>query len=590
MLNTVKRAVAEAWGFFFQPSQQIPKKTGLLDTLKSATPQALAAIAAEKMLRKTDKVFILFPMGSQFDHLIYMLIAKLGLYCLVADPAKVTANDIRKVQPAGIIYSGGPSSMVDEPPPFDPEIFDLGIPTLGICLGAQMIAHHVGVKVSRGRSEFSRHAMQVFSAGELFHGCALSTSVLHSHGDEIELDEDRLEILGSTGEGKVSAFRSRARPYLYGTQFHVEVTDTEEGPKMLENFCFRICGATEEDRFQAVNVAERKIEKLRVKLAGGKKAILGLSGGSDSSVVDELLQRAVNREPGRIRRVYIKGIDRPDDEAFVIKYFGDQPGTELKIIDATEWFLEALCWRKMKFRRKVKRIMLFLLGLGPRVPVTMKSKRLAVREVYKAILEAEAEDFGADFIAQGTLYTDISESGGGYASGAKKAVIKIHHNVNLGFSLPELTPLADCVKDNARDIGRAIGVPEELLTRHPFPGPGLVVRIEGEITPEKLAMTRKLDGIYIEELRRFGLYEKVWQAGVNVTLSEHTFTKGDGNGTGIVVMYWAVWSVNGFTATAAELPDEFHRTISRRFGNEVPGIGAVTERKSNKPFTTIEMG
>jgi GMP synthase (glutamine-hydrolysing) len=295
--------------------------------------------------------------------------------------------------------------------------------------------------------------------------------------------------------------------------------------------------------------------------------LLALSGGSDSSTVAYLLKKALADRQNQIHAVYIKGIDRPDDEQHVRGYFSDQGWLDLSIVDATEQFLAAVA--------------------GIR---TMKEKRLAMRGVYKAILEEEARQSGTAFIAQGTLYTDISESGGGYDSQARKAVIKIHHNTNLGFSLPELMPLADLFKDGARNVGRAAGVPEALLTRHPFPGPGLLVRIEGEVTAERLHIARQCDGIYIQELRRHGLYDTVWQAGAVVTRSETTYTKGDDAGTGCVVALWAVWSVDGFTATAADLPIDFLRTVSRRITNEVREVGSVVYRISDKPPATIEWG
>ena len=532
----------------------------MLDTFKGVTPEAIKAIREEMALRHTDELFLLFAMGSQFDHLIVQAVSKLGVFCLVADPASVNADDVSRLRPIGIIVSGGPASVHAEPPPFDTEIFDLNIPVLGICLGFQMWAKHVGLTVIPStRKEFGVHEMKLEHPEGLFAGCPSTMSVLHSHGDRIEENQD-LVIHGYT-ENAVGA---GSWLYLHGVQFHPEVSDTVEGPRIFENFCFLICGA--QTRFPAHDVANRKVVELQREISD-KRILLALSGGSDSSVVAYLLREATMRKPGKIRAVYIKGIDRPDDEAFVMRYFGKESWLELVIVDATDSFLAALAGK-----------------------TTMKEKRLSMRGVYKEILEAQARDFGADFISQGTLYTDISESGGGHASGARKAQIKLHHNTNLGFSVKELIPLADCVKDGARSIGRDIGVPEALLVRHPFPGPGLVVRIEGEITAERLRMARQLDDIYIEELRRAGLYEKVWQAGVVVTLSQHIFTKGDDAGSGPVIVYWAVWSVNGFTARSAKLPDDFHDLIQRRFGNEVQGIGAVAYRTSDKPFSTIEWG
>ena len=263
----------------------------------------------------------------------------------------------------------------------------------------------------------------------------------------------------------------------------------------------------------------------------------------------------------------MRGIDRPDDEAYVGKYFGKQDWIDIEIVDATKEFLKALKGNR-----------------------TMREKRLAVRDVYKKVLEKELKAFKADYIAQGTLYTDVRESGHGHATGARVAEIKVHHNVKLGFSVPEVSPLEDQVKDSARGIGREIGVPEDLLIRHPFPGPGLVVRIEGEVTPEKLHTARAVDGIYIEELRAADLYKTVWQAGAVITQSEHTVSKGDDAGVGHVVALWAVWSVNGFTARFAELPYDFLERVSRRITNEIREVGAVTYRISDKPPATIEWG
>ncbi len=535
----------------------------MLDTFKKATPEALAAIREEMKVRQTQEVFLLFAMGSQFDHLIFQQLAKLGVFCLVADPMSVTREDVIQLQPTGIILSGGPASVHSEPPPFDTTIFDIGIPVLGICLGFQMWARHIGVEVLPGsRKEFGVHQMALSHSGGLFSGLPEEISVLQSHGDAIDSLSAFKQfdlIYGFTD----NALAAASYKHLHGVQFHPEVSDTVKGQEILANFCFLICGA--KDRFPAKDIAKQKIVALQQEI-GHKKVLLALSGGSDSSTVAYLFKYAI-RQPGQLRGVYIQGIDRPDDEAFVHCYFGNQDWIELVIVDATKEFLEVLSGK-----------------------VTMRDKRLAMRDVYKSVLETQAKKFGAEFIAQGTLYTDISESGGGHESGARKACIKKHHNTGLGFYLPELTPLADCVKDGGRDIGRQIGVPEELLVRHPFPGPGLVVRIEGEITAEKLAMARQLDEIYIEELRRAGLYSSVWQAGVVVTQSVHTCTKGDDASSGVVVAYWAVWSVNGFTAQAADLPFEFRKKFARRVGNEVSGVGAVVYRDSDKPFSTIEWG
>lgn len=538
----------------------------MLQTFKKATPGTLKEIVDEKRVRDTSELFLLFSMGSQFDHLIKQKLDALGVYCLVADPATVTVEDIKKVLPIGIILSGGPASAYENPP-FDGKIFDLGIPVLGICLGFQMWAHHIKVPVALSENrEFGMHKFTLIGKSPLFSGVPKISNVLESHGDRIEPSK-KLAIVGITENAPTAAAHFKN---LWGVQFHPEVTETEYGTKILENFCFKICGA--KNKFPAGEVAKKKIADLK-KTIGGKKVLLALSGGTDSSVVAYLLKHALsdnlstlNPKPSTLG-VYIKGIDRPDDEANVLKYFGNQNWIQIKIVDATKEFLKTLKGK-----------------------TSMRDKRLAMRGIYKAVLEKEAKKFKADFIAQGTLYTDVSETGSGYNSGAKKAQIKIHHNVGLKFSLPEIEPLVDCVKDTGRNLGRAIGVPEELLVRHPFPGPGLVVRIEGEVTAEKLHTARKVDGIYIEELKKWGLYKGIWQAGAVVTNSNTTCTKGDDAAEGHVIALWAVWSVNGFTARAAELPYDFLKHVSRRITNEIREVGAVVYRISDKPPVTIEWG
>ena len=532
----------------------------MLAIFKTASKEALEEIAEEMRVRQTKHFILLFSMGSQFDHLIVQRLAKLGVFAVVADPASVTADDLRKVAPSGIILSGGPVSVAyDEPPPFDSAIFDLGIPTLGVCLGFQMWAKHVGAPVVlQEKREFGVHTFKRVNDDPLFEGVAKETQVLETHGDSVQ-ESSALTNLGSTDNTVVAAGR---KGHLWGIQFHPEVTDTVEGEKIYDNF-IKICGIT--DRFPAHNVAQTKIEELK-KQAAGKKVLIALSGGSDSSVVAYLLKES----GAKLKGIYIRGIDRPDDENFVKQYFGSPPAggwIDVEIVDATDRFLAALAGK-----------------------TAMREKRIAMRGVYKEVLEQKIKEFQADFIAQGTLYTDVRESGHGHATGARVAEIKVHHNVKLGFSAPELAPLETEVKDSARNIGRDIGVPEDLLVRHPFPGPGLVVRIEGEVTADSLRVARAIDGIYIEELRAADLYKTVWQAGATLTHSMHTESKGDGAGLGHVVALWAVWSVNGFTARFAQLPYQFLEKVSRRITNEVREVGAVVYRISDKPPATIEWG
>jgi GMP synthase (glutamine-hydrolysing) len=427
--------------------------------------EVLAEIAAEMRIRRTEEVFLLFGMGSQFDHLIKMALTRIGVFCLAADPASITAADVRRLNPKGIIVSGGPASVRSEPPPFDVAIFDLGIPVLGICLGLQMWANYRGLEVSGAkRAEYGVHQLHLLGHSELFTNISSPINVVQSHFDQVK-PGGGVKVLALTDNAPVAAARLK---HLWGVQFHPEVSHTEQGDQIFENFCFGICGA--QDRFPAEAVAEQKIAELRQQIAGSKVAI-ALSGGKDSSICAYLVGEAIDYQPGRVLGIYIKGVDRADDEAHVLEYFGSLPWLELKIVDARAEYLASLQGK-----------------------TTWAEKRNAMRTVYKPILENAAVDFGADFLVQGTLYTDITESGEGMETGARKARIKRHHNVGLKFTeVVELTPLATEVKDSGIAIGEAIGVPEAILTSQPFPGPGLIVRVEDEVTEEKLVLARTAD-------------------------------------------------------------------------------------------------
>jgi GMP synthase (glutamine-hydrolysing) len=533
-----------------------------MKTITTVTPQILEELRAEMALRRTNKVFVFMSLGSQFAHLIPQALAKLGVFVVNADPASIMADDIKQIGPIGIILSGGPGSMVDEPPPFDEKILALGIPTFGICLGFQLLAKYAGATVRHGgKGEFNTYRLtNVDVRSPLLMGCNEGDLVLQSHGDVIDV-APTLAVIASTECCPVAAGEAG---HLYGVQFHPEVVDTKCGMQIFRNFCFDICEAR--DIFPAQKVAENKIVELSQKLAG-KTVVLALSGGCDSSIVAHLLKRACELQPFTIHAIYIKGIDRIRDEQYVRDNFDGQPWLTLTTIDATEEFL----W--------------VLRGL-----TKMDDKRLAMIHVYRAFLEWMIEETGADCIAQGTLNTDEAESGGGVETGARRAMIKRHHNVHLNFSVDEVKPLVDQVKDTARNIGEAIGVPHTLLYRHPFPGPGLVVRIDEEITETKLAISRQATQILDEEIERFKLGGEVWQYGPFVTDVLHTCSKGDDAKSGIILLWWAVTSVDGFTAQPADLPFTFHRRVAQRCEGEIKEVGAVFYRFSGKPVATIEAG
>jgi len=579
------------------------KMIKLLETLVKVDDGVLEQIHKEMELRKTREVFTLGALGSQTDHLIKSSIEKLGAYCLIFNPATIKARDLAKLEPKGIIWSGGPVSVYKNPPPVDLEIFDLGVPNLGICLGFQLLAQYRGIKVlGSKKKEFGRHLLQVKKVNGnmplLFKNCPEQFRVVQNHGDFIWPD-DRMEIYATTENSPVAAGRI---DNCYGTQFHPEQSHTENGLVIFNNFCYEICQA--KDRYPAEKVAYRKIQEIRETICN-KRVILGLSGGTDSSTVAHLLYHAVGGRPGQIIGVYIKGIDRYDDEAHVYRYFKDLPWLKLIVIDASDTFLAAV--------RGIK---------------DMHGKRVVMRGVYAEILNWIAWLYKASFIAQGTLYTDMSESGFGYATSAEKARIKLHHNVFLPLIVDELLPLVDCVKDSGRNIGRAIGVPIELIEKQPFPGPGLLVRIVGEVTPDNRYQAREADAVWISELRQADLYSSVWQAGapivdntiyddgqitqaaqaileeeivncgmadkinqacVRINNSETTCQRGDDKGSGRIAQVWIDWKDEG---GQFELPYDFLKeVIARRLANEVNGIGAVTyglhRNDENRPGVTL---
>lgn len=570
----------------------------MLDTFKKATPDALAAIQEALAKYRAREFFLCFGNGSQYDHLDIQMGAKCGVYMIPADPASVTVADVRELSDIGLIGmigTGGPASVHAEPPPFDADIFNCDIPYFGICLAGQQIVHHIGGKVEKGRSQFGQHQLLHYGS-PLFAGLPSPMKVLQSHGDEIT-DPGPATVWGRC-DGVISALSYK---HLHAVQFHPECTETTYGRQIFENFFFTICGA--KDRFPAEDVLAMKVQELRMVRARGIRVLLLLSGGCDSSIL-AMLFKAAGFDRTNLRAIYIKGVDRADDEANVLKHFGNQPWIEVKFIDATDRLLASLAGKtKMADKRAT--------GFIP---------------IYNDIGGEEAEEWSEGgkyivLIGQGTIYTDLVESGLGYETGSRKAQIKLHHNTKNEFRSPrtgelflEIRPLIDQVKDTARSIGQSLGMNEEVLFRQPFPGPGKVVRIDGEVTKEKLATVRAVDDIWIEELRKADLYKSVWQAGASLLmpgttdnpdvidpakriyheelakagLSEavpyawvsllsavHTFSKGDDRGSGpILVLSCDIDDPHN------ALPWEFLDGLQRRLCNEVSGIGAVAYRLS----------
>lgn len=538
-----------------------------METISRADDATCMMVQEELRLRGISHFFPVFTMGCQYDRLIIEALERIGYLGLFVDPATFRASDLerfRGIGATGIIISGGPSSVATEPPPFDETIFQVQIPQLGICLGFQMMAHHLGARVhGRDSGEYGVHTIERVRQDQ--HSRLLSQfpnrfDVLMSHGDTVGAN-GRMNVTARSHDGRIAAAEYE---HLFGIQFHPETRHTQHGDEIFRRFCGEICGVQSNVRDMQLR-ADAMLEEVEREIAG-KHVLALVSGGSDSAVVATALQRT--RTSARsVRFLYLTGVDRVQDLAHVQEHFGSKSDIPLIVHDAT------------------KEILATLAGI-----TDMRSKRLAFRGIYSRLASTIVQEVGADMVAQGTLYTDLVESNAGAQSGARRATIREHHNVGNAFGCPELLPLREMFKDIARQVGRLIGTSEIFLTRHPFPGPGLIVRIEGEITQEKLAIERTVDELWRLELEQRGWNEKIWQYGAVITNSLHTGTRGSDRSSGPVVALWAVNSVDGFTATPALIPIADLVAIDRRICNEVRGVGATVYRLTGKPPATIEWG
>ena len=511
---------------------------------------------------------LILDYGSQFTQLIARRVREAHVYCEIHPAARGSdLGFIAEFAPKGIIFSGGPNSVFDPgAPSADPRLLELGTPILAICYGMQLVAHLAGGKVTpSARREYGRAEVAVRETGGLFAGFEPQAciTVWASHGDRIEQAPPRFRVTASSANAPVAGFQHESRP-IFGVLFHPEVAHTPRGGEILHNFLFHICGCTPD--WTPGHFIGQEVDRIRALVGPTKHAICGLSGGVDSGVAAALVHRAIG---DRLTCIFVDhGLLRMNEREQVERTFRAHLGIDLRVVDAAASFLEALA-----------------------DVADPEEKRRRIGHTFIDVFEQAAQHVRGDvaFLVQGTLYPDVIESASPF--GGPSVTIKTHHNVgglrpNLPWKLIE--PLRELFKDEVRQVGRELGLPEEIVGRHPFPGPGLAIRVLGPVTRERLDLLRRVDAIYIEEIRAAGLYDRIWQAFAVLLPIRSVGVMGDFRTYDHVVALRAVTSRDGMTADWFPFPAEVLGRISSRIINEVRGVNRVVYDVSSKPPATIE--